>query len=559
MSEFQREEFFSASPNERISEHHSSGEKAMNNFPELFSSSTPSLMMNDFEAILGSEEFHDEPQQPHQEEYSNEPIMSTNLHEYDVEGFHPISCAFCRKNHRKCDRKKPSCTNCIKKGVACVYSDPRKKGRKKKNEKNQNKEASSHSMNEMHSNQIDGSPHATTSKKDEVYSKQHISEPYDTSMVRIDDSYYSIVALKRATIDMCTLIDSPISKIELERLFIQAESDTNCTNDIKAVLFAVQAVVEQRIGLKDSSKLSFKRARELIQPYFDEFDNFYVGCTYLFLGMFEVANGAYKRAQFYSNILGFFVNQVRQLESKNLPIQPRMKKLMQVANFLQMSLETSSEIDVENPLAIAKLFPNMVFAATGMQELSKLTEKLAKLEKDKLDEYFTVIDMVTQIVHEHMKMQDEAGDKRPVLDMMRVIVSNGMKLAAILTVDSNNLEQIMLYSSNITKLTESEYFFLIPSASISHIAHASKQHLRALSMLKLGFVPPSVLESYDIKALIFQDLRALNILKGRFDRVEKYYSSLLNELEIVVKEMYTEQQEPTLPEFNVDDFSDFLA
>ncbi|KAF0978377.1 hypothetical protein FDP41_002892 [Naegleria fowleri] len=212
--------------------------------------------------------------------------------------------------------------------------------------------------------------------------------------------------------------------------------------------------------------------------------------------MFEVANGDFKRAQFYSNILRFFVTQVKQIESKNLPIQPRMKKFVQIANFLQMSLETSSAIDVENPLAIAKFFPNMVFADTGMQELSKLTERLAKLEKDKLDEYFSVIDMVTQVVHEHMKIQDEAGDKRPVLDMMKVIVRNGMKLVAVLTVDWNNWEKIMLYSSNITHLSESEYFMLIPSAAVSHIANASKQHLRVLSMMKLGCFPTSVLETY---------------------------------------------------------------
>ncbi|KAL9656101.1 hypothetical protein ABK040_007719 [Willaertia magna] len=41
-----------------------------------------------------------------------------------------IACVQCRSRHKRCDKKLPSCSNCVKRGVECTYRSPKMKGRK---------------------------------------------------------------------------------------------------------------------------------------------------------------------------------------------------------------------------------------------------------------------------------------------------------------------------------------------------------------------------------------------------------------------------------------------
>ncbi|KAF0973148.1 hypothetical protein FDP41_008355 [Naegleria fowleri] len=40
--------------------------------------------------------------------------------------YHPIACEACRKKHKKCDRTLPRCIECTKRGLNCVYYEPKK-------------------------------------------------------------------------------------------------------------------------------------------------------------------------------------------------------------------------------------------------------------------------------------------------------------------------------------------------------------------------------------------------------------------------------------------------
>lgn len=46
---------------------------------------------------------------------------------FEEQSFSQISCKYCRRNHRKCTRNLPSCSNCSKRGIKCEYE--RKNGR----------------------------------------------------------------------------------------------------------------------------------------------------------------------------------------------------------------------------------------------------------------------------------------------------------------------------------------------------------------------------------------------------------------------------------------------
>ncbi|KAL9647397.1 hypothetical protein ABK040_011761 [Willaertia magna] len=59
----------------------------------------------------------------------NDNNNNKTLQEEEEKKFYPIACANCRQRHKKCDKLYPSCTQCQKRGVNCVYKTPKKKGR----------------------------------------------------------------------------------------------------------------------------------------------------------------------------------------------------------------------------------------------------------------------------------------------------------------------------------------------------------------------------------------------------------------------------------------------
>src|SRR3989338_10110698 len=149
---------------------------------------------------------------------------------------------------------------------------------------------------------------------------------------------------------------------EFEQYFNQAQSGELKDNVIKALLFAVQAIIEQRIGERELSKFSFNKARDLIQPYFDMDDNFNVGYVYYFFCFFELSNANYKRATFYHNILKYYVDEIKKLENSQSIVDSTMRRLKNLSRLLEMNLRNASNIDSSNPLEIAKLFPSIVYA-----------------------------------------------------------------------------------------------------------------------------------------------------------------------------------------------------
>ncbi|KAL0483862.1 hypothetical protein AKO1_011879 [Acrasis kona] len=56
-----------------------------------------------------------------------ESVMDTSIEE----GLCLFSCTYCNKLHRKCDRRLPSCSECIKRSKDCVYEKPKRIRRRK--------------------------------------------------------------------------------------------------------------------------------------------------------------------------------------------------------------------------------------------------------------------------------------------------------------------------------------------------------------------------------------------------------------------------------------------
>ena len=331
---------------------------------------------------------------------------------------------------------------------------------------------------------------------------------------------------------------SIISREELESYLFLANSNAQPGGDVMAMLYAVQAVCEQRIGSKQFSKTCFNQARNLMLPYFDDYKNIYIGATYLYLANYLTSDGEYKSSTFYSNILQFFANEILEFEQSGQTLTADMRRLKRNIQFFSVVNGMSEMIDKADPLIVAKMLPELVFGATGESDFSNFSGHLVGLlQKDKLTEYFSIINTVCQLVCNYKKAGKTNPQRCEVIDLMCQIVTNGMKLAAVLSVDEYNWDHIIDFSSNITHSTENVYFPVIPSPSISHIALAAQQHLKIYSLMKIGLLHITNYGVDELLGLIRGDLRALNMLKQRFGRVETFYSKILGELESVTNEI----------------------
>ncbi|EFC37150.1 predicted protein [Naegleria gruberi] len=337
--------------------------------------------------------------------------------------------------------------------------------------------------------------------------------------------------------------DIPIQQSDFENYYNMAQNGVLKDDVINAILFGCQALIDQRLGDKEASKLSFNKARKLIQPYFDNIDDINVGCVYFLFCSFEASNANYRKVALYYNILKTFVDEIVKMENSNIKLTTQMKRLKSRTRFIEMTMSTSQDIDCNNPLAIAKMFPRLVYVATGVDGFAELCAKLEHLDKDRIEEHLATVDSVCIFMNNHMRQMDESGDRKNVIDLMGNIVSNGMKLASYLTVDNDNWEKIMTYSTNITTATENPLFVFLPAAVVSHVAMAAKQHLRLWSLIRLGMVSDFFQGKNTLSQLIYQSYRALSILSTRFDRVQKFYSDLYQELEHFIKEYFTQQNQ----------------
>jgi hypothetical protein len=136
------------------------------------------------------------------------------------------ACSTCRKLHRKCDRKLPACTLCIKTKRQCCYNIVKKRGFKSKEEKNPSYPTLTSTF----------SFHKIITLHDENFSSTQVDIPVqkmsiDSSWLYGNESPPNIVSLALIyAFDACTLrtSDSNLSKLMFEKSKTLAMSTFDC-------------------------------------------------------------------------------------------------------------------------------------------------------------------------------------------------------------------------------------------------------------------------------------------------------------------------------------------
>jgi hypothetical protein len=192
----------------------------------------------------------------------------------------PNSCTHCRRTHKKCDKKLPTCSLCTARGRQCVYESVGKRGPK------------------SHADQARPYPTKT--------SPQNYTSPQES--LPISHNYQYVVHDPAFVFKMN--VDLPI--IPRERMdqhldYIAADLKglsymlPKPDQDELAFMYSMQAGINKCYGRHDAAQYMFEKGRALLAEKFEDvLENFTVASSFVFMAMYCAYNGEIERAQFFS-------------------------------------------------------------------------------------------------------------------------------------------------------------------------------------------------------------------------------------------------------------------
>ncbi|KAL9646222.1 hypothetical protein ABK040_008095 [Willaertia magna] len=457
----------------------------------------------------------------------------------EEEEFHPIACSSCRKIHKKCDRRKPSCSRCLLRGISCEYKEPVfKKVPKKPTNNNANNQNTSEktSINSLLSNR--NIPPAN------------------------DDLANKVLEIKQNTVEAyCTIIcigTPPIAKEHLEKLiYINYSELLQNRLDALCLLLTIQGLCEQRFGFADLAEETMKKARDILSKNFDAWENPYIVISYLHLAFYYGSEGQMRTSRFYSSFVEQYFKEVKNDSSL---LFPELNIFYMRVFYLVTKLIAAFNYPFPDTNTLEKGFIEIL----GLQlpeewKLQFSSEKF--LDVSQVEERLRVYDLVSSMIV--FKMKDIVMGlplvSKNIHDYYLSFIKNGshilvLSLAGYSASSSKNsnlnpkyfdiLEQSSL---NITFLTENELLSHISAYMIPFILIGFKVNLEIAKAIDRGerenlqlmkvpsiSVSPNINEPIDYFVIISKDLRALQVLSKRY----RYIAPFMKEIDELLQKRF---------------------
>ncbi|KAL9647808.1 hypothetical protein ABK040_001334 [Willaertia magna] len=475
--------------------------------------------------------------------------------------FHSIACINCRSIHKKCSKHLPSCMECIKRGKTCAYRTPKKKGRTKGSKNAALYEVeltfgdpplnttsignSSNSTNNV-TNTIDSSNknNITIEKQQQPVinrkkkkKNKHLVEPYppvEQDLIEQDLihnppvqqneqllSNYIKTRTVDAYFDIVVLGGNPIvNREEMQRIVF--EDFNSLDTRIKALLFSVQAVTDQRIGQAKAAEICFKEAKHYIAKQFDSINDFFVRATYGLLGLYAAGDGYDITNNFYLNSLKYYFesNNVQQenISTAEITVQELYGKASVCSRFKDIN-DLGSLWDgfkdfllLRDGVNIPSGIENALKVGLNMETLP-LFLQLSQLMK----RYY----ITTQLETNHFN----------IISTMRDIIFDSVNIAMFMVVGYEGKENNILVDS-VIEATTREYFVYCPVMIVHFIAMIAQYLIKCFdnikSRLEGGELTPQD-GQYFVR--VSKLLRAFKLMRERYNRVEKFYGEIYHRLE----------------------------
>ncbi|KAG2386776.1 hypothetical protein C9374_002520 [Naegleria lovaniensis] len=467
---------------------------------------------------------------------------------------HPIACLACRKVHKRCDKKLPTCTRCSTKGIHCEYKEPvfKKAGL-------MNLTANTSNAN-------------TTNNASENISKKSIDviSIFNSATQDLDESArIAIQSIKQNTIEAYCLIvcngSPPIRQEDLTKLLLTGSQELLRRRDVLALMLAIQGSVEMVFGFADLAEESFNKSRNIIMHYFDDFDNPFAAVTYSIIALFNATIGKPSKARGYLHLTDQFIanwkqkNMVTVVTTESPFVESHAHGISLSISNLRVQQMVVELISCEtHPVPDIATFEKISLDLLGSSLPPKLKEffKRQHISRDDIDEMLKTFEVFVSLLHYSVKPTFKSEFSVKIHHLNYLLLMNGLRILFLLLAGcniacatENNPEHIQLLESSalaISKITEDELFVFVSPYLISFILVAVRTNLEICKMIDRGerenlrpviikkerITIPNIVKQYheneliDYYAVVAKDLRALQVLSKRYRYVAPHTKEL---------------------------------
>ncbi|KAF0975657.1 hypothetical protein FDP41_004984 [Naegleria fowleri] len=473
---------------------------------------------------------------------------------------HPIACLACRKIHKRCDKKLPTCTRCLTKGVHCEYKEPVFKKAGLINLTANNNNTSSSLLN----NNSNNTENNSSKKSIDVISI------FNSATQDLDESARTAIqSIKQNTIEAYCLIvcngSPPIRQEDLTKLLLTGSQELLRRKDVLALMLAIQGSVEMVFGFSDLAEESFIKSRNLIMHYFDDFDNPFAAVTYSIIALFNATIGKPSKARGYLHLTDQFIanwkqkNMVTMVTTESPFVESHAHGISLSISNLRVQQMVVELISCEtHPVPDIATFEKISLDLLGSSLPPKIKEffKRQHFSRDDIDEMLRNFEVFVSLLHYSVKPTFKSEFSVKIHHLNYLLLMNGLRILFLLLAGcniacatENNPEHIQLLESSalaISKITEDELFVFVSPYLISFILVAVRTNLEICKMIDRGerenlrpvvikkerITIPNIVKQYqeneliDYYAVVAKDLRALQVLSKRYRYVAPHTKEL---------------------------------
>ncbi|KAG2378577.1 hypothetical protein C9374_008216 [Naegleria lovaniensis] len=474
------------------------------------------------------------------------------------EEIHPIACVQCRRLHKRCDKKMPSCSKCLSKGLTCTYAEPKKKGRTKGSSSSSASSTNNHhassapyittdaysQQNQQHEmNSVNtelrispGSSDSSNSASSTCNNHQSLTMPPQNQQgplsavgsasapsfpvdatsnllrsvkMSIIDAYYEVVCLGYPLIE----------RDELEKFMFGQDYANN--KEMLAFVYSLQGICQQRFGYADLAYENITKASQTLKQFFDEYSNYYVVATCSMIAYFYVGEGDSKKARFYNHFVDFYLKELEQ------PFNEIQKNLYWVK--LLIDYLSSPNFPFLLPDEMLDFF-KQVLNEDMPEEWKFALYDFPNTTKSNVEERISICHMIGKRLD---KRRTSSYAASVIYDIIQGCMNVGLEIALLAFVDTIYFRQkIFDLIVKFTNITENEYFVFSPPVVVTYLVISIKILLEMEKVVDSGELNTNGINYY---SLLLRNYHALNVLSKRYRKVNNLYGDVIEQLNVVLQ------------------------
>ncbi|EFC37282.1 hypothetical protein NAEGRDRAFT_81991 [Naegleria gruberi] len=464
-----------------------------------------------------------------------------------------ISCQFCRSQHRRCSKTKPSCYSCVMRGVECIYGSGK---RKKRNNEEMDQMMTvmkvvptpHHHQEEFQQQQgfpmftfpFQKPPQSSSASLSTPPEQQTIkssssssnSSPESNNSNQIVNSRSERLQIVDFYFEVACFAHPIVSRSELEKFveisaLVEGEFDTPFMNEMAALFYSIKTVCEITQGKQPDETASI--AKRYLSNSFANYSSFYIAGAYFHMCIYELLQERLDKAQLYFRILLFFKQSLFKNPNASLnEYQLNVKKAIFYLEKIVFKVDQNVKqiMTVEDFLDI---IPDLfVFNSTSLPAGWDACLKQPITSENCLEVWTLVELILTQAkIHTPFKTNPELSD------LYYRLAENGSRIALLSkkTTKSSIIElSIEASAFYIAQSLDHPRFSLLPFEVLLHVSYAAEYHLQKVDS---GIITNNGINYLD---LLRKELHAYNSLKSKYRIVAFHFSQVFEKIESLLNQ-----------------------